>query len=230
MSYVDYHDTLSEFTRLRVRPSTLSAFGFQREGGFGWLYTVPIDGTSLECHVSISARGVISEKVVDLASGDEYTLHRVANATGCFVGQVRAEVTSLLKRIAVSCFERNVFIRNQSRELLETVRSRWNEELEFLWEDSPECAVLRRTDTGKWYAVMMRLPKLRFGLADDSISEFILLRIPNGKRDATLADRRFLPAFHMNKRTWFAIQLDGGVETAEILRLTECSRDQAVKK
>ncbi len=121
MSYVDYHDTLSEFTRLRVRPSTLSAFGFQREGGFGWLYTVPIDGTSLECHVSISAQGVISEKVVDLASGDEYTLHRVANATGSFVGQVRAEVTLLLKRIAVSCFERNVFIRNQSRELLETV-------------------------------------------------------------------------------------------------------------
>ena len=89
--------------------------------------------------------------------------------------------------------------------------------------------MLRRTDTGKWYAVMMRLPKLKFGLADDSISEFILLRIPNG-RDATFADRRFLPAFHMNKRTWFAIQLDGGVETAEILRLTECSRDQAVKK
>ena len=99
--------------------------------------------------------------------------------------------------------------------------------------------MLRRTDTGKWYAVMMRLPKLKFGLADDSISEFILLRIPNEKRDTTLADRRFLSAFHMNKRTWFAhmnkrtwfaIQLDGGVETAEILRLTECSWDQAVKK
>ena len=112
----------------------------------------------------------------------------------------------------------------------ETVRSQWDEELEFPWEDSPEYAVLHRTDTGKWYAVMMQLPKQKFGLAADSISEFILLRIPNGKRDATLADRRFLPAFHMNKRTWFAIQLDGGVETAEILRLTECSRDLAVKK
>ena len=168
--------------------------------------------------------------MLDSESGDEYTLYRVANANGRFVGLVRKAVTSLLKRLAASCFERNVFIQNQSRELLETVRSQWGEELEFLWEDSPESAVLRRADTGKWYAVMMRLPKRKFGLADDSISEFILLRIPNGKRDATLADRRFLPAFHMNKRTWFAIQLDGGVETAEILRLTECSRDQAVKK
>lgn len=94
---------------------------------------------------------------------------------------MRAEVASLLKQIAMSRFERNVFIQNQNRELLETIRSQWDEELEFLWEDSPEYAVLRRMDTGKWYAVMMRLPKQKFGLADDSISEFILLRIPNGK-------------------------------------------------
>ena len=106
----------------------------------------------------------------------------------------------------------------------------YTEELEFLWEDSPESAVLRRADTGKWYAVMMRLPKRKFGLADDSISEFILLRIPNEKRDTTLADRRFLSAFHMNKRTWFAIQLDGHMKITEILHLVECSRDQAVKK
>ena len=44
------------------------------------------------------------------------------------------------------------------------------------------------------------------------------------------SDGRFLPAYHMNKRTWFAIRLDGGVELAEILRLTECSRKQAVRK
>ena len=169
---------MSKFVRLRVRPSTLPAFGFHSEDGFGWLYTVPIDGTPLECHVSISAKGVVSERVLDSESGDEYTLYRVANANGRFVGLVRKAVTSLLKRLAASCFERNVFIQNQSRELLETVRSQWGEELEFLWEDSPESAVLRRADTGKWYAVMMRLPKRKFGLADDSISEFILLRIP----------------------------------------------------
>ena len=47
---------------------------------------------------------------------------------------------------------------------------------------------------------------------------------------AILADSRFLPAYHMNKRTWFAIRLDGGVELSEILRLVECSRKQAVKR
>lgn len=170
MSYTEYHDTLSKFARLRVRSSTLPAFGFHSEDGFGWLYTVPIDGTSLECHVSISAKGVVSERVLDSDSGDEYTLYRVANANGRFIGLVRKAVTSLLKRLAASCFERNVFIQNQSRELLETVRSRWGEELEFLWEDSPESAVLRRADTGKWYAVMMRLPKRKFGLASESWS------------------------------------------------------------
>ena len=230
MSFQDYDDILTGFSLLRVRTSVLAEFGFRRKGKSGWEYVAPIDGTSLECRVSISAKGVLSEKVVDLASGDDYALYRVANATGSFVGQVRETVTSLLKQIAVSCFERDVFTLPQSRDLLEDVRSRWNEGLEFLWEDSPEYAVLRRTDTGKWYAVMMRLPGRKFGLPDDAVSEFILLRIPADTRDAILADSRFLPAYHMNKRTWFAIRLDGGVDFTEILRLVECSRKQAVKR
>ena len=230
MSFQDYDDILTGFSLLRVRTSALAEFGFRRKGKSGWEYVAPIDGTSLECRVSVSARGVLSEKVVDLASGDDYALYRVANATGSFVGQVREAVTSLLKQVAASCFERDVFTLSQSRTLLETVRNQWDEELEFLWEDSPECAILRRTDTGKWYAVMMRLPGRKFGLPDDAVSEFILLRIPADARDAVLADSRFLPAYHMNKRTWFAIRLDGGVELAAILRLVECSRKQAVKR
>ena len=230
MSFSEYEDALAKFAHLRVRPATLVEFGFRRKGRSGWEYAKPIDGTSLECRVSISAGGVISEHVVDLASGDDYALYRVANATGRFVGQVREAVTAILKQIAAFCFERDVFILEQSRALLEAVRNRWGEELEFLWEDFPEYAVLRRTDTGKWYGVMMRLPMRKFGLQDDAVSEFLLLRIPRDAGDAILADSRFLPAYHMNKRTWFAIRLDGGVELAEILQLTECSRKQAVKK
>ena len=230
MGFGEYDDALKRFALLRVRPSTLAGFGFQHCGKSGWEYAAPVDGTSLECRVTVSTQSGVSEKVVDLATGDEYTLYRVANATGRFVGQVREEVTALLKSIAASCFERDVFTLDQSRELLETVRERWREELEFLWEDYPECAILRRTDTGKWYAVMMRLPRRKFGLPEDAVSEFILLRVPSGEEDAIRADRRFLPAYHMNKRTWFAIQLDGGVEFPELLHLAERSRVQAVKK
>ena len=230
MSFADYEDAVKGFVHLRVRSAMLSAFGFRRKGRSGWEYAAPIDGTSLECRITISAKGVVSEKVVDLASGDDYSLYRVANAAGRFVGQVREAVTTLLKRIAASCFERDVFILEQSRALLDTVGNLWNEELEFLWEDSPEYAVLRRTDTGKWYGVMMRLPGRKFGLPDDTVSEFLLLRIPRDSSNTVLSDNRFLPAYHMNKRTWFAIRLDGSMELAEILRLTECSRKQAVKK
>ena len=230
MGFEEYEDALKGFALLRVRPSTLAEFGFRRRGRSGWEYTTLIDGTSLECRVTISAKGVVSEKVVDLATGDEYTLYRVANATGKFVGQVRETVTALLKRIAGACFERDVFTLAQSRELLEAVRECWGEKLEFLWKDYPECAILRRTDTGKWYAVMMRHPKRKFGLPEDAVSEFILLRVPRGGEDAIRADRRFLPAYHMNKRTWFAIQLDGSVEFPELLHLTGVSRTQAVRK
>ena len=77
---------------------------------------------------------------------------------------------------------------------------------------------------------MMRVPRRKFGLPEDAVSEFILLRVPRGEEDAIRADCRFLPAYHMNKRTWFAIRLDGGVAFPELLRLTGNSRTQAVGK
>ena len=230
MSFGDYQETLAGFAHLRVRPSTLEAFGFRRNGRSGWLYAEQNADSSMECHVHISPKGVISEKVIDLGTGDEYSQHRMADANGRFVGQVRDAVTSLLKRIAASCFERNVFMMEFSRALLDKVRNRWQEELEFLWEDSPEYAVLRRTDTDKWYAVLMRLPKRKFGLDSDETSEFVLLRIPKEEAYVIHGDTRFLPAFHMNKQTWFAIPLDGGVELDEILLRMSRSRELAVRK
>ena len=228
MSFGDYQETLVGFAHLRVRFSTLEPFGFRHNGRNGWLYAEPIADTSLECRVSISPKGLVAEKVIDLGTGDEYSQYRMADANGRFVGQVRVAVTSLLKRIASSCFERDEFRMKLSRALLEAVRERWQEELEFLWEDSPEYAVLRRTDTGKWYAVLMRLPKRKFGLDSDEVSEFLLLRIPKDEAEIIHDDKRFLPAFHMNKRTWFAIPLDGGVGFDEILLRMSQSRELAL--
>ena len=230
MSFGEYQETLAGFAHLRVRPSTLEAFGFRRNERSGWLYAEPIAGASLECRVFISPKGDISEKVIDLGTGDEYSQHRMAEANGRFVGQVRNAVTSLLKRVAADCFERDVFKLEMSKALLEDVRARWQEELEFLWEDSPEYAVLRRMDTDKWYAVLMRLPKRKFGLTSDEVSEFVLLRIPKEETETIRADNRFLPAFHMNKRTWFAIPLDGSVALDEILQRMSRSRELAVRK
>ena len=230
MSFGEYQETLAGFAHLRARASTLEAFGFRRNGKSGWLYAEPIADASLECRVFISSKGVISEKVIDLGTGDEYSQHRMAEANGRFVGQVRDAVTSLLKRVAADCFERDVFKQEMSKALLEDVRERWQEELEFLWEDSPEYAVLRRTDTGKWYAVLMRLPKRKFGLDSDEVSEFVLLRIPKDEAETIRDDKRFLPAFHMNKRTWFAIPLDDGVGFDEILLRMSRSRELAVTK
>ncbi len=225
----DYQDALAGFAHLRVRAGTLSAFGFKRKGKAGWLYAEAIPGTSLECRVAVTTAGKLSETVVDPGTGDEYIQYRMPDANGAFIGQVREAVTSLLNRIAAACFERDVFRLEQSLALLETARCRWGEELEYLWEDSPEYAVLRRADTEKWYAVLMRLPRRKFGLAGDEVSEFVLLRIPPDDAEAIHGDSRFLPAFHMNKRTWFAMPLDGGADIAEILRRMERSRELAVK-
>ena len=71
MSSGEYQETLAGFAHLRARASTLEAFGFRRNERSGWLYAEPIVGASLECRVFISTKGDISEKVIDLGTGDE---------------------------------------------------------------------------------------------------------------------------------------------------------------
>lgn len=45
---------------------------------------------------------------------------------------------------------------------------------EYLWSDLPDAAVLRRTDTKKWIAVLMKVPRCKFGLQGDCPPEHIL--------------------------------------------------------
>ena len=210
------------FRRLRARPETFAAFGFTKKTG-GWECSTPIVGGTFSCVVTINKAGEVSERVVDCATGDEYVQHRVAAAVGAFVGRVRQEVDAFLERIAAACFERDVFKTDPARLIVEFARKNWGDELEFLWKQFPDYAVLRRTDTQKWYAILMRLPRRKLGFDSDEAVEIIDLR-----RTSDTDDPRYLPGYHMNKKSWMTIVLDGTVSLDEITGILSASYDCAI--
>lgn len=210
------------FRRLRARPETFAAFGFTKKPG-KWEYSTPIVSGSFLCVVTINKAGEVSERVVDCATGDEYVQHRVSSAVGAFVGRVRQEVDALLQRIAAACFERDVFKSDFARRIIEFARKNWGDELEFLWKQFPDYAVLRRKDTQKWYAVLMRLPRRKLGFDSGETVEIIDLR-----RTRDTNDPRFLPGYHMNKKSWMTIVLDGTVSFDEITGILSASYDCAI--
>ena len=109
-----------------------------------------------------------------------------------------------------------------ARGILSFAETEWGETPEFLWKNFPDYAVMRRKDTDKWYALLARLTADKVGGSKKDIIEVVNMRRTEG-----MDGPRFLPAYHMNKKTWTTIVLDGSVGKDELLGLLSESRNSA---
>ena len=76
--------------------------------------------------IIIDGRGRVTSKIFD-ADGEPYTLHLVEDATGEFVGSVKAEYERILKNISEQCFDDEVFKSAQTLRLVEYIREKFSD-------------------------------------------------------------------------------------------------------
>lgn len=149
----------------------------------------------MRMNITVLYDGNVSTEVIDNNSGEEYILHNIADATGAFVGQVKAEYDAILEEISSKCFETDVFKSEQAKRLIQYVREKYGDELEFLWKKFSDNAIWRRKDTNKWYAVLLIVSKRKLGIDSDETVEILDLRIK----------RKILMSFWITKNTLPAI-------------------------
>lgn len=141
----------------------------------------------------------------------------------------RREYEEELWHVAECCFEPDFFKADPARSLLAHVREAYGEELEFLWRKSPGSAVVRRKDTEKWYAVFLAVPRLKLGGSSKERVEVLNLRVCPGELDGLLDHCSRFPAYHMNKKNWVSLCLDGTIPFEELAARLETSRRLAGK-
>ena len=100
--------------------------------------------------------------------------------------------------------------------------------LEFLWND--DNSVMRRRDNAKWYLAILPVQRNKIGLDGEGKIEIIDLRAPKEELPKLLDGVNYLPAYHMNKKSWFTIPLDGRVSAEIIFALIDMSYELAKKK
>lgn len=98
-------------------------------------------------------------------------------------------------------------------------------EPEYLWANTPNCAVLRHSSNNKWYAIIMDIPRNKIGLQGNDIVDIINIKCEPVLGDSLRMQEGILPAYHMNKGHWITILLDGTVDINEIFSLIEMSFD-----
>ncbi|MCL2658221.1 MAG: MmcQ/YjbR family DNA-binding protein [Betaproteobacteria bacterium] len=167
--------------------------------------------------------------MIDSASKEHYVLHRVPDAQGAFVGKVREEYEGVLTRIAAACFEPDVFKSEAAKQVIQYVREKYQDELQFLWQRFPNNAIFRRQDNEKWYAALLVLQKSKLGLDEEGLVDIIDLRIRPEELDDLVDGKKYFPGYHMNKTHWFTMCLDGSVPIEEIFRRIDESFALATK-
>ncbi|MCH5148944.1 MAG: MmcQ/YjbR family DNA-binding protein [Clostridiales bacterium] len=173
--------------------------------------------------VKIDESGEVETELFDLETEEIYTLHLVAEASGEFVGKVRSEHDRVLEEICEKCFESSILGGQFTKKVIEYVQKRYGDELEFLWERYPDAAIIRRKDNRKWYALFMTVSKKKLGLDDDEPAEIIDLRFDKDELPKIVDGKRYFFGYHMNKKHWITVLLDGSVPIEEILNYLDNS-------
>ena len=217
-----------KFKNKKLNKEKLVSFGFEEHNGSYYYYTDLLDG-QMRMNITVLYDGNVSTEVIDNNSGEEYILHNIADATGAFVGQVKAEYDAVLEEISSKCFETDVFKSEQAKRLIQYVREKYGDELEFLWMKFSDNAIWRRKDTNKWYAALLIVSKRKLGIDSDKTVEILDLRIKPEKLDELLDNKKYFAGYHMNKKHWYTICLDDSVSFEEICERVAISYTLALK-
>ena len=214
------------FKSYQFNQEKAQAYGFVENSGV-WIYSCQILQGDFVMTVSITADNV-SFQVFDQEMGDLYPQVHMESMTGSFVGSVREACLEILYQIRKTCFDVQDFICPQTKRIMAQVQEKYGNQLEYLWEKSPDTAVLRHEDNQKWYAVLMRIPWDKLEKGREGLVEAVNLK--HDQVADLLLNKGIYPAFHMNKRYWISVALDDTLSDSAVLELFEKSWNLTSKK
>ena len=201
-------------------------YGLVKERG-AWTYSTPILQGDFLMRV-IVVDGDLSFQVYDQETGDLYPQVHMASMRGTFVGSVREACLEVLYEIRKSCFDVQDFIYPQTKRIMTRVQEKYENQLEYLWEKSPDTAILRHENNQKWYAVLMKISWDKLEKGREGLVEAVNLK--HDQVSDLLVKKGIYPAFHMNKRYWISVPLDDSLSDEELLELIEKSWNLTLKK
>ena len=167
-------------------------------------------------------------QVFDQETGELYPQVHMESMRGTFVGTVREACLEVLYGIRKACFEVQEFLCPQTKRILTRVQEKYENQLEYLWEKSPDTAVLRHEDNQKWYAVLMKISWEKLDKTQEGLVEVVNLK--HDQVADLLSQKGIYPAFHMNKSYWINVPLDDKLSDQQILDLIETSWGLTRKK
>ena len=93
------------------------------------------------------------------------------------------------------------------QEFLEYCLNTYGTSPDYPFDEDFETAVLRHEDNRKWYALVMKVSRWKFGLDSDEVIDVVNLKLPTEMFGSFGAVDGVYPAYHMNKLHWISVLL-----------------------
>lgn len=209
------------FYKKRLKIDQLLAYGFHLIDGAYHFETTFMNG-AFRAMITVSKKGEISGKVIDVLNDEEYAQLRIDSLTGAYVSQVRDEYRQLLADIAEKCAEDILFKSAQANRITEMIKEQFQVLPDFPWgqKQYQSYGTFRHVESRKWFALIMDVKRdvlLKDG--DESIVDIINLKVDPAKSTRLLKTKGIFPAYHMNHKTWISVMLDENLSDQEIMEL-----------
>jgi predicted DNA-binding protein (MmcQ/YjbR family) len=215
-----WHD-LSAGELPKIRTEKLEGFGFRSKGDT-FVYEEDLLGGDFRLFVRVAEGGLVSTLLLDTKTEEPYVLHLVEQAQGAFVGEVRTAYWEVLNRIGESCGEHGAFHGAYVDDLLQYVRETYGDEIEYPWKDM-DAAVIRSHVSKKWYAVFMKILPAKIGLGGQKHIRVMNLHGTAVEVAALVDGKKCFPGYHMNRKYWYTVCLDGSIPMMELHTLIDRS-------
>ena len=88
----------------------------------------------------------------------------------------------------------------------------YNTSPDYPFDEDFETAVLRHADNRKWYAIVMKVSRRKFGIDSDEVIDVVNLKLPTEMFGSFGAADGVYPAYHMNKLHWISVLLPDAPE------------------
>ncbi|MBP5288433.1 MAG: MmcQ/YjbR family DNA-binding protein [Clostridia bacterium] len=222
--------TLEEevFRRRRFLPETLEQNGFHRKKE-GFEIFAPLMGGDFEAVLTLSDKGEIAGDVIDAGTGESYIPLRAEIFDNAYVNKVRDAYKTWLLGIAERCCGGLSFPSEQANRIAAAIRDRFGVKPDFPWKDNARIStagVFRHGENNKWFALVMDIR--RGALLKNEVRDRVdvmNLKMHPDEIPALCQRAGIYPAYHMNRKFWISVTLDGVLADEDVMELVQISFD-----
>lgn len=178
--------------------------------------------------IEINKNNIIS-KIIELDFNEEF-LPADTSSTGEYVGMIKEEYENVIKDFINKCTYNDAFKSKQSKEVIEYIKNKYQDELEFLWDKYDDAAIWRNKNNNKWYGLIMKIPKIKIGINSDDEVEIIDIMYQKEDIENIIDNKKIFKGYHMNKKSWITIKLDNSISNDKLFELIDNSYNLSENK